>query len=356
MVGPVLPWFPDRSASGGRGFLQKVDLETKSFAATIAGMNASSRLLIVLLILASLLVDVVTVVACQNASDPYWLIMLTWTLQISQTTLMALWLALGRTLAPLRMLVVLAVVAGWSWAAATLDHAPELAEWTVLLACLVALTSGPLLIARAYGLRVISCPCPVMPLNEENVHSANSRNGNGICRNGTSKTQGDKTLGSDPVSLPMFQAGTSGDLPSSPGLLPRREREETAERRPVQFSILYLFGWTTAVAIVLSTMHYLAPQEGLGILSKIFEAFAVPCVGRAAIAIGLAWALLAPRFRGVRLAMDVAMALVVGGLLGLISDNLASGFHFLLLTTEFVLLTASLTVIRQAGYRWGWKA
>jgi len=261
-----------------------------------------SRLLIGLLLLATVLVDwavVETVGPFPLTLHPTRLFALT--LQVSQVSLMAIWLALGRTSGPLRLMGAVMVVALWSWALA--DYAPRDVHLKVSAIDLTALTvavSAPLLVARWLGLRLV------------NVSSAS-------------------------------------EVEDLAGGLKR-----------FQFSIAYLLGWITAVAFMLGMLQYVTPfwNLRLGYHNALWGLFlewrsVVFRIGRAALAWSALWAVLGNRRPVVRILTLCAVGGTAATTTFLANPGHAGGFAYVLalFLLEAMLLISSLVVFRIGGYR-----
>jgi len=253
-----------------------------------------SRLLIVLLLLATVLVDCAVLVAAgQRPSFPNPVLISVWALQISQVSLAAIWLGLGRKPAPLRLVGAVAVAALWSWALSTLPDAGNVEQWAVLLMAHTAAVSVPLLAVRSLGLQLVD----------------------------------------------VSAAKGAEKLPAGPQRL--------------QFSIGYLLGWTTALAVIMSILHYVAPHDHTS-LKPLAELPVVPFViGRAVMVPAAVWAALGTRWWALRvLVLPVTSATAFGVIL--LAEPLfagGAGYSVLLCFLEAVLLVGSLCVFRVAGYR-----
>jgi hypothetical protein len=260
------------------------------------------RLLIGLLLLATVLVDCALV----KTVGPFPLTLhptrlFAWTLQLSQVSLMAIWLALGRTSGPLRLMGTVMVVALWSWALA--DYAPRDVHLKVSAIDLTALTvavSVPLLVARWLGLRLV-------------------------------------------------------DVSSAP------EAEDLAGgSRRFQFSIAYLLGWITALALMLGMLQYVTPfwnlqmgrHNALWALSVEWRG-AVFRIGHAALAWSALWAVLGKRRPVVRILTLCAVGGTAVITTFLANPRFAGGIACVLalFSLEALLLISPLVVFRVAGYR-----
>jgi hypothetical protein len=250
------------------------------------------RLLIGLLLLATLLVDCAVVVTTASVSDPDFWAIPPWALQASQVSLMAIWLGLGKTSAPLRLAGTVGVVAVWAYLDELLTF-PLPEEWTVVLMAQAVAVSVPLLVARHLGVEVIYT-----------------------------------------FALPKAE---------SPTAAPNRW----------QFSIVSLFGWMTALAVTLSAMQYTARHEFLPIGLVLEPLVVVYLLGRGTLAWTALGAVLGTRRPGMwSIAFGAATVVGVIGLLA-VRPHFAGGSSVLctLALAEGLLLLGSLLVFRVAGYR-----
>lgn len=253
------------------------------------------RLLISLLVLATVCVDcaVVLPTGSRQAGFPSLSWILASALQLSQVSLAAAWLALGRTPGPARLLGMVAVVAGWSCAMAARRGAAGLEVWTVLLLAQTGGVGGPLLVARWLG------------------------------------------LGLGEVST---------DLQS---------QSPAARAKKWQFSIAYLLGWTTALAVALSALRCVGPFESLPFWYALARASVVEVTGSAALAWVALWAVLGARRR----AMGMISVGVVGVLCVAAGQRLSAyvlSWYLPQTLLEALLLLGMLAVCRTAGYRLRW--
>ncbi len=251
-----------------------------------------SRLLIGLLVLATVLVDFCVLAIAEDRPFPHPSLILAWALQLSQVSLMAVWLALGRTTGPLRLIGAVVVAAIWSWALARLPAAPQPASWAVLLAAQTVVVSVPLLVGRWLGLGLV-----------------------------------------DGSSAPEAE-------------------DSAAEPKRLQFSIAYLLGWMTALAVMLGTLQYIAPYDTLpfGLLSD--WQLVVCLIGHAMMGWAVLWTALGTR-PAARIIAPVLVGTVVGGGLWLISFRFRGDFWYfvMLFVLDPPLLVGSFWVFRVAGYR-----
>lgn len=259
-----------------------------------------SRLLIGLLILATLLVDAVAVVLVQGKDlrHPTWILFCS--LAISQVSLLAIWAGLGSKRTPWRVLGMATGVVAWSWvgpAVLVLSTAYDQFEFETL--------------TTLFAMSLLTIALSVMlPLSIARVA--------GLCVAGPSH----------------------GSLPPSPerGL------------RWSQFSLGNLLGWTTAVALLLSMVPYVLHGDQLGRLS--WPGGVVIAVGRAAIALTGLWMVLGARRLWLRILL---LCSANGGLAAFwllpygAPGTLVENGVFLVLPT--LLLVGSLGVFRVAGYR-----
>ncbi len=126
------------------------------------------------------------------------------------------------------------------------------------------------------------------------------------------------------------------------------------DRPWVQFSLRSVFSWTTAVAVLLSTLHYF-PTEALG--EVLVEPFVGATIigGGVLIALGALWIALGARWPVARWFV-LGLAAAVAGI-GIFA---ALGFHegpelVVFLGSQIALVTGSFWLIRLAGYRLVWR-
>ena len=251
-------------------------------------------MLIGLVVLATVLVDCAVVVAARRQGDfPHPIPILAWALQLSQVSLMAIWLALGKTSGPLRLMGVVGVTALWSWALAALPAAEDAKVWVVVLMAQTVVVSVPLLAARSLGLRLVD--------------------------------------------------GSSASKAEDTATGPKRW----------QFSIAYLLGWMTALAVMLGTLQYIASYDSLpfGYLPK--SILVVFLVGRALMAWAALWTVLGTRRSAIRILTLCAAGATTVTITWLANPLFAGGFFYLLglILLEALLLLGLLAVFRMAGYR-----
>ncbi len=247
-----------------------------------------------LLVLATVLVDAVAVTAAGRQSHfPHPTVILAWALQLSQVSLTAVWLALGKTSGPLRLIGVVVVLAVWNWMLAALPSAPEPEALAVLLMAQTMAVSLPLLAARWMGLGLVY----------------------------------------------VSRASEAGDSVAGPERL--------------QFSIAYLLGWMTALAVMLGTLQYIASYDSLpfGYLPQSF--LAVFLVGRAVMAWAALWTVLGTRRSAIRIVTLCAAGATTLTTTWLANRRFAGGGFYLfgLILAETLLLLGLLAVFRTAGYR-----
>jgi len=246
-----------------------------------------SRLLIALLLLATVLVDgaVLTMVQRQaGISRP--VLFLVWALQVSQVNLATVWLVLGEKWAPLRLAVAVLVVASWSWTLSALPDPTQIDQWAVLLTAQMAAVSAPLLVARSIGVRIVA------------------------------------------------------RFPAS-----RRDNSTRGPKR-LQFSIGNTLAWTTALAVVLSTWQCVYPDGWFPLGTVLTLSLRLDLLGRAAVVLTAVWATLGTRRPAIRVITLLAATLLV--FVGLF---LTKPLTAIVGCLELPLLIGPLLVFRVAGYR-----
>ena len=137
-----------------------------------------------------------------------------------------------------------------------------------------------------------------------------------------------------------------------------RSAAKTDSDRPVQFSIAYLLGWMTALAIVLGSLRWVLGGDMLLLsdaswpVGHAWLEVAVFSLGNAAIAWPAPWAVLGARRR---IAGTLMLCLAAGGLLAvylLVSGSTAHRWTFAVFcAVQVAVLVAVLGVFRVAGYR-----
>ena len=251
------------------------------------------RLVIGLLILATVLVDAVAVTITHQYDNPQPAVILTWSLQLAQVSLIAIWLALGGQASPWRLFATVAILIAWSYAMASLPDAPEVGMWLLMFAIQTVAVSVPLLVARPMGLRVGRA------------------------------------------------ASVGGADDSSAG--PKR----------LQFSILYLLGWMTALAATLGTLKYVAPFESLPLNWLANWSLLAVLLSNAVVGLAALWTVLGTR----RLVLRMT-SLVLANLTAFAVVYLRIGYPLdtfwsvpMLYLLDTLWLVGPLLVFRVAGYR-----
>jgi len=129
------------------------------------------------------------------------------------------------------------------------------------------------------------------------------------------------------------------------------------DRQWIQFSLGSLLSWTTAVAVLLATLHYLPRKaleeltsgpDGGAILAAILGAGTLIALGAVWITLGARWPV--GRYILLFLASGIGiavMSIVIG------SDEV--GTISIFCVTQIVCVTGSLWLVRLAGYRLIWR-
>jgi hypothetical protein len=258
-----------------------------------------ARVLILLLLLATVLVDLVAVLNAgteprPGAPTPFWIAILS--LPMSQVCLLAAWAALGNTPAPWRAVGLVIPLAVWSKVTASLlmasiAPAPETitSQWTFFL-LMEALAAVCLLgVARAAGLH-----------------------------------------------------GTGAAYPA--------QAEAAASRRPFQFSLGYLFGWLTAAAIVLAGLGYTFSLSQLDLRARDLREMATMAALNVGMLLGALYAMLGTR----RWLLRWLVAIVPGAAAAWLSLPREPLWAILVGCTA-AWIVGSLAVVRAAGYRLAWR-
>ena len=259
-----------------------------------------SRLLIGLLVLATVAVDGVVLVSVgiQRWVPPVWphpTLGLLFALAFSQVSLMAIWLGLGQRPSPWRLVGMVLTVAAWSgalpWVLRSGPPFHTATPWAIMLLGLGLLIAIGVAIARTLGVRLVEIDAPAEP---------------------------------------------SGD-----GLGPR------------QFSLGYLLAWMTAVPVVLGTLQYMVPGELLGDAVQRSLRLDVVLIngGLAITALACLAAMLgagSPICRSILLLVSVAVVIAV---VIPLATPVAQRTLILMNLSHVLLLAGSLGVVRIAGYR-----
>jgi hypothetical protein len=113
------------------------------------------QLLIGLFVLATILADVVAVAFRPEMHEAGWSGALLWALYLSQVSLMAMWLGLGQTAAPLRIVAAFFVLIEWNVAVFFVTgESRDLYAGTMLTGMITAVAAIPLIVSRLFGLRL----------------------------------------------------------------------------------------------------------------------------------------------------------------------------------------------------------
>ena len=254
-------------------------------------------LLIALLIVATVLVDLVALsaVVSSGKEEPHPALIVLFSLSMAQVSLVALWAGQAGKSAPWRVIGLVLVIVLWSaLLAVALSYAPPEAIasiWTVLLLMQAVAVFVPLSVARAVGVRLVSVD-----------------------------------------DLDAIEEGGTG-------------------RRRLQFSLAYLLGWITAVAVTLGLLKYTVDYRTLSPYPGLWWKLFVLAVGNAAIALAVFWALLGTRWPGLRipsLCLLTAAAIASDRWLGDLNPFWAISALCLI---QALWLAGSLGVFRVCGYR-----
>jgi len=249
------------------------------------------RLLISLLVLASVSVDGVALTLALGHHWPHLTLVPLAALVHSQVSLLAMWVALAGKTAAWRLAAAVVVVALWSWLLPGATGASAAENWAVVLLAQTLLVIACTLLLRWFGFEL------------------------------------------HPAAAPTAAAGPT-------------------PRRRLQFSLGNMLGWMTALAVILGTLQYVAPLDSLSlevlqspvcgsILSRTMLALAALTIvlhtGQALrqLALGTLFAV-------------AALALFARRCAGRDSEL---GFLVALLLLETLLLVGSLLVFRVAGYQ-----
>lgn len=260
------------------------------------------RLLVILLVVATLLVDLVvvsSVVASHQIAPADWphpAAIALFSLCMAQVSLIAIWTGFGGKSLPWRILGLVLAIGLWSrllaWTVDRPDHVSMATDWTCLLLAQSVVILLPLWAARLRGVRL--------------VRASNARP-------------------SEPVAL---------------------------GRCRFQFSLGYLLSWITVLAVVLGLAQYTLEFEEL-MRVLIFAWWVVPvfAVSHAGLALAGLWAVLGtarPWLRWLVVVLTIA-ATVVANHVWLEIEEIWTYTGLCVLQLLWVM--ASLSVFRVAGYR-----
>lgn len=264
---------------------------------------SASRLLIGLLLAATMLVDVVAGMSFFGGpgfgavSWPHPALGVLFALAFSQVGLASIWAAAGRSQAAWRLSGCVLAVTAWSTALATLYDEPvggyNSTQWVALLLGQAVVTLVPLSVARIGGLRL-----------------------------------------------------KQADRPDSS---PRDIRPEGRW----QFSLACLLAWMTATAVVLGTIQYAVQPGFLPLVPYVWLDAGILIVAHSAMAMVGLWAVLGVGQAIGRVAAASLTAAVVVTLYGTLPKTRAHAAVLVLMgLVQLALLFGSLGVVRVAGYRW----
>lgn len=273
-----------------------------------------------LLVAALLAADLAVFAAgARVARFPHVVLIGAWGLALSQVSLLAVWLALGRAWVPVRLAAGALVIAGFAVGMSWLPDSERAPFWAVLFFFQAMIAGVPLAILHQAGLAWT-------------VSRARS-------------------------SVDAPGAGVTDDPGGVEGSLQRR-----------QFSLLYLLAWITAVAIVLGAARSLVaygsrfqwPDSLFDPLRRrgdvhILE-LGVFLLGRGAVLIASAWAVLGNSRRLEAAAITLLSTTASWWMICLLRYGFAGGPAWLALlhAYEVGVLATALVVVRNAGYRMEW--
>ena len=247
-----------------------------------------------LLLLTTVLIDGVIAIIVRGGSSPDFSLSAFLALMLSQTSLAGIWMGLGRTPSPLRMLGAIGVIIAWGFVFNS-RNGPSVEDVIIVLMIPFATISVCLLLARWRGLHCVDT--------------------------------------FDSVS-----------------------RVES-DRRPWQFSISSLLAWTTVLAIILGVFKWLGllasvPHPHLRTAEVLILGPGVALVSFAAI-----WMALGARSPIRRApALVLAEAISIGAVCLIESPHsLDLAIVAWFMTLDAVFLVGSLLVFRMVGYRVRWR-
>ena len=258
-----------------------------------------ARLLITLLVGATVLVDVVALsVAASDKGAPQWThpaVLVLFALSMSQASLAAIWSVLGGRSLKWRLMGLVMTTALWSRCVAWIVDPARIDDYaclygSLLLAQTIAILV-PLTVARLSGVRVIR-------LDHVNA------------------------------------AGADASGPSR-----------------FQFSLREMLSWTTMLAVVLGALRYSVDQHLFPSYLGDWRQLAVLSLANAIPALAALWAMLGigrPLLRAVALALATAAAIFAGGTL---AEVVSFRAYAALGILQVVWVLGSLWVFRVVGYR-----
>jgi hypothetical protein len=261
-------------------------------------------LLVVLLLAATLLVDLVALSTVFSDRElgpppPHWADVCLISLAMSQVSLVAIWTGLGGRSLPWRVLALVATIVAWARLLAWSYLEPEATPWrqavnNLMLAAQSACVLLPLFVVRFTGLELTR----------------------------------------------------TGDA--------QRTERTAAGRSRLQFSLRYLLSWITVLAVVLGLFQYAFDYRQLPALTPIWRELAAVSLGNVALTLAAIWVALAARrpvLRAVVLALTTAAVVAAYNTVGCGDPYWPCAAVCVL---QVVWLVSSLWVFRVAGYRIVW--
>jgi len=256
---------------------------------------------------------------------PDWLGFTMFAMAPCHGSLLAVWIALGGRATPWRLVAAVLGVAGWLW---VLNWFPDsdgysritqLELLTVILAAEMFLLSGLLMLARLLGLELTN------------------------------------TLRGGRPSGPLVLARPSGLEPDDASHGDPTQAVADDDGQWVQFSLRTLMSWTTAVAVLLSTLRYCPWRlvedvfRDPSILAAILGGSVITALGALWIALGVRW----PVVRIVVLAVTSIAGVAILQLTVGSGEDLGGIVTFFV--AQAVYLVVLLWLVRLAGYRLVWR-
>ncbi|NUQ65875.1 MAG: hypothetical protein HUU20_25720 [Pirellulales bacterium] len=221
----------------------------------------SRRFLLVLLVLSVASIDAAAWTAAWSGRPsgdwPAGAVVFLYSLAFSQTGAAAVWLALGRTSLPWRLLAIVAVSVAWSFLMTT--GRGGITAWNVAL------------LAQSLGIL---------------------------------------------AALSFLRAGEWRFELAAGGATP-----DVRAQAPLQFSIGYLLSWTTSVAVMLGILQYTFGNDALPVDTRVWRDIGWLTVGQTALTAAALWAVFGFHRAGVRLVLLAAGTAVCLISLGLVSPG-----------------------------------
>jgi hypothetical protein len=259
----------------------------------------TTRLLIGLLLLATVLVDgvVVSIVLSLGKlfQDPralFWIFVLV-ALALAQSSLAAIWAGFGRRSIAWRAMALVLTITAWSrlmpWVINPSTPNRLATEWAVLLLAQTIIVFAGVIMARLAGVRVVSATEALPAANDADRHAR------------------------------------------------------------FQFSLAYAFSWIIAVAVILGVLQYALYRQHVPPDADFWLSLAALSVAHALMAMAALWTALGTRWAAVRVFVLCATTLAAHAAHTYVWEEILVGATVCVVQVSWLL--GSLWVIRVAGYR-----